>query len=41
LFIARIARNIALSSKELPKALALSAETLPAFVLRSEVNKGK
>lgn len=39
LLIARLARNIALSSKELPKALAFSAETLPVFVLKSEVNK--
>ncbi|KAG1176202.1 hypothetical protein G6F70_004260 [Rhizopus microsporus] len=37
--IGRLARNIALSSKELPKALALSAETLPIFVLRNDVNE--
>ncbi|KAI9264736.1 hypothetical protein BY458DRAFT_513821 [Sporodiniella umbellata] len=34
LLVGRLARNIAISSKELPKALALSAETVPEFVLK-------
>lgn len=41
-FIGRLAKNIAIVSKELPKALFISAHsTLPVFELRSSINKGK
>jgi hypothetical protein len=42
IFIGRLAKNIATLSKELPKALLISAHsTPPAFELRSSINKGK
>lgn len=40
IFLGRLARNIALLSKELPKSLTLSTETIPVFELRSSINKG-
>lgn len=41
IFLGRLARNIANLSKELPKALLLTANTTSAFELHSSINKGK
>ncbi|KAI8887546.1 hypothetical protein K501DRAFT_174989 [Backusella circina FSU 941] len=39
IFFGRLAKNIAMLSKELPKALLLTDESTPVFELRSGVNK--
>ncbi|KAI8346745.1 hypothetical protein BD560DRAFT_338637 [Blakeslea trispora] len=39
IFLGRLVRNIGLFSRELPKALSISNDTLPAFELRSRIDQ--